>query len=62
MGRAALDVEPRSVAELETLLCEAQSAKNRHYHRGGFSPYQLVFGENPRLPRALLSDEAVDDV
>eukprot|EP00959_Pyramimonas_sp_CCMP1952_P190390 3982072-Pyramimonas_sp.AAC.1 len=35
--------------------------KNRYYHRSGYSPYQLVFGENPRLPWSLLSDEGVGD-
>ena len=36
--------------------------KNRYFHRSGYSPYQLVLGENPRLPRSLLSDDPLDDV
>ncbi len=39
-----------SLAELEWLIAEVVAAKNRFFHRGGFSPFQLVFGENPRLP------------
>ena len=44
------------------MIHEAVSSKNRYFHRGGFSPYQLVIGENPRLPKELLSDEAIDEV
>ena len=53
---------PQSISELETALAEAVASKNRFYHRGGYSPYQLVLGENPRLPQCLLSDEALDEV
>ena len=28
-------------------------------HRGGYSPYHLVFGTNTRLPGDLLSDDAI---
>lgn len=62
MNRAALENAPRDLDEVEDLLCEIVAAKNRYAHRGGFSPYQMVFGENPRLPRSLLSDEAFDEV
>ena len=50
------------VEELELLLCETVSAKNRYYNRGGFSPYQLVFGTAPRLPQDLLSDGFLDQL
>eukprot|EP00959_Pyramimonas_sp_CCMP1952_P017620 373882-Pyramimonas_sp.AAC.1 len=48
--------------ELEDLLGEVVSAKNRFSNRGGYSPYQMVFGGNPRMPQRLLSDDAVDEV
>eukprot|EP00959_Pyramimonas_sp_CCMP1952_P280143 5856521-Pyramimonas_sp.AAC.1 len=34
------------------------SSKNRYLHRGGFTPYQLVLGQNPRMPNDVLSDGA----
>ena len=45
--------------DLEDLLADVVSLKNR---RGGFTPYQLVIGQNPRVPHELLSDDAVDEV
>jgi len=45
--------------ELELLACEIAANKNRYMHRGGFSPFQLVFGANPRLPHELLSDDPI---
>ena len=51
-----------SLSELELLSHEVAAAKNRYLHRGGFSPYQLVFGQNPRLPNELLSDDGIDVV
>ena len=47
---------------MESIIHEAVGPKNRYFHRGGFSPYQLVIGKNPRLPKGLLSDEAIDEV
>lgn len=44
-------IEPETLAQLVT------SHKNRWFHRGGYSPYQLVFGVNPRVPLELLSDD-----
>ena len=41
---------------------EIVSLKNRRGNRGGFTPYQLVIGQNPRVPHELLSDDAVDEV
>eukprot|EP00959_Pyramimonas_sp_CCMP1952_P119612 2501267-Pyramimonas_sp.AAC.1 len=41
---------------MDDLIFELVAHKNRFWHRGGFSPLQLVFGENPRLPHDLLSD------
>ena len=48
--------------DLEDLLAEIVSLKNRRGNRGGFTPYQLVIGQNPRVPHELLSDDAVDEV
>ena len=48
--------------DLEDLLAEIVSLKNRRGDRGGFTPYQLVIGQNPRVPHELLSDDAVDEV
>ena len=48
--------------DLEDLLAEIVSLKNRRGNRGGFTPYQLVIGQNPRVPHELLSDDPVDEV
>ena len=34
--------------------------KKRFSHRGGYATLGLVFGEDPRLPQLLLSDDARD--
>ena len=46
-----------SPEELDLLLTALVSHKNRWFHRGGYSPCQLVFGINPRVPFELLSDD-----
>ena len=43
--------------DLELLLSHLANCKNRWFSRGGFSPCQLVFGQNPRVPLELLSDD-----
>ena len=43
--------------DLDALLVHLVNCKNRWFSRGGFSPYQLVFGQNPRVPVELLSDD-----
>ena len=43
--------------ELDLLVTSLVSHKNRWFHRGGYSPCQLVFGVNPRVPSELLSDD-----
>ena len=56
-------LETRAVttqSELEVMGYELVGQKNRYLHRGGFSPYQLVFGVNPRLPGDILSDDPTD--
>jgi len=49
-------------SELELLGLELVAQKNRCLHRGGYSPYQLVVGANPRLPGDILSDDPTDMV
>ena len=48
--------------DLEGPLAEIVSLKNRRGNRGGFTPYQLVIGQNPRVPHELLTDDPVDEV
>ena len=47
---------------LEDLLAATASLKNRGGNRGRFTPYQLVIGQNPRVPHELLSDDPADEV
>ena len=44
-------------ADLEEFVSGLTTCKNHWYNRGGFSPLQLMFGENPRMPHELLSDD-----
>ena len=46
----------------EFLQCckETCVARNRYFHRSGFSPYQRAFGYQPRMPASLTSDDALD--
>ena len=46
-----------TLQEMDLLVTSLVSHKNRWFHRGGFSPYQLTFGCNPRVPMELLSDD-----
>ena len=48
--------------DLEELILATVSCKNRWYSRGGYSPCQLVFGVNPRVPTELLSDDALQEL
>ncbi len=51
-GRGVLE----TLSDFDEYLAEVCACKNRWYCREGFTPYQLVFGEQPRLPHDLLSD------
>eukprot|EP00435_Cladocopium_sp_Y103_P038659 s4112_g10.t1 len=42
--------------DLDNLIMELVSCKNIWFSRGGYSPAQIVYGRNPRLPPELLSD------
>ena len=57
MYRAFQETKPENLEEIQLVLDSVVGAKNRYYNRDGFSPYQLVFGSNPRLPQSLLSDD-----
>ena len=48
-----------TLLELDEFLNSLTTTKNRWFHRGGFSPATLVFGELPRVPGELLSDDHV---
>ena len=62
LGKEIGDKFVTTFEELELLACQVVASKNRYLHRGGFSPFQLVFGHNPRLPHDLLSDDPMDRV
>ena len=49
-----------SAEDLEEMLIYLVCHKNRWFSRGGFSPYQLVFGVNPSIPSDLLGDQPQD--
>ncbi|CAK9058244.1 Retrovirus-related Pol polyprotein from transposon RE2 (Retro element 2) (AtRE2) [Includes: Protease RE2 [Durusdinium trenchii] len=51
-----------SVGELEELVICMVACKNRWFSRGGYSPSQLVFGINPRVPTELLDDDPMHDL
>ena len=51
-----------NVHEFDLCVKETQIARNRSYHRSGFSPYQCAFGVNPRLPASLASDDIINPV
>eukprot|EP00971_Amphidinium_carterae_P208327 4133706-Amphidinium_carterae.1 len=46
-GRDGIIATPK---DLDDLICELVSTKNRHVNRGGYSPAQPVFGRNPVVP------------
>ena len=52
----------QSEADLEEFLIGLATAKNKWYHRGGFTPLQIAFGQNPRVPHELLADEELGEI
>ena len=57
LKRVLDEVKPTSDEEYRTCIVQAQSAKNALLTQAGASPYQLVFGRNPRIPTDLLQDQ-----
>ena len=53
------EVCPTTKEEWATTLRETEAAKNRLYHRSGFTP-QRHLGQNPRIPGCLMSDDLLD--
>eukprot|EP00435_Cladocopium_sp_Y103_P059011 s3579_g21.t1 len=49
-----------NIHDLDLCITETQIARNRRFHRSGFSPYQRAFGVNPRLPASLFSDDMMN--
>ena len=51
------DVAPSNQHEFAECIIQAQCAKNSLINVSGTSPYQLVFGRNPRIPSDLLQED-----
>ena len=51
---------PTNKEEWATALRETEAAKNRLYHRSGFTPAQRHLGQKPRIPGCLMSDDFLD--
>ncbi|CAK9083538.1 Retrovirus-related Pol polyprotein from transposon RE2 (Retro element 2) (AtRE2) [Includes: Protease RE2 [Durusdinium trenchii] len=49
-------------SDLEELVLSIVACKNRWFSRSGYSPCQLVFGANPRVPAELLSDDTLQEI
>ena len=51
------EVRPQSPEEFVDCVIQAQVAKNSLISVSGASPYQLIFGKNPRVPQDLLQED-----
>ena len=56
LSRVLDECRPSNEAEWQTCVVQTQSAKNTLISEQGASPYQYVFGRNPRVPTDLLQD------
>ena len=56
ISRARLDVAPESKDDLEEIISNCVSAKNRLLSNSGVSPYQRVLGYQPLIPGSLIAD------
>ena len=54
------EVCPTTKEEWAMALRETEAAKNRLYHRSGFTPAQRHLGQNPRIPGCLMGDDFLD--
>ena len=57
LQRVLDEIRVTSQQEYLTCVVQAQSAKNTLLTEAGASPYQLVFGRNPRVPTDLLQEQ-----
>ena len=57
LDKVLFDVAPASQEEFAECIVHAQTAKNSLINITGTSPYQLVFGRNPRIPSDLLQED-----
>ena len=48
-----------TIEDVDELLASVVAAKNRWFNSGGYTPVQLVFGELPRIPGDLLSQDSL---
>eukprot|EP00435_Cladocopium_sp_Y103_P030061 s1739_g7.t1 len=55
--RVADECRPTTAEEFVDCVLQTQTAKNALISESGASPYQLVFGRNPRIPQDLLQDD-----
>ena len=56
IARARLDVVLESKDDLEEIISNCVSAKNRLLSNSGFSPYQRALGYQPLIPGSLIAD------
>ena len=56
------EVQATTDIEFNQCVTETQVARNRYYHRSGFTPYQRVFDYNPRLPASLAADDIMSPI
>eukprot|EP00435_Cladocopium_sp_Y103_P057558 s34_g19.t2 len=55
--RVCDECQPTTSHEFVDCVLQTQTAKNALISEAGASPYQLVFGRNPRVPQDLLQDD-----
>ena len=56
LNKVLAEIQPRSETEWKECLIQAVASKNSMLNMAGVSPYQFVFGRNPRIPSDLLQD------
>ena len=54
--RVADECRPTNPEEFADCVLQTQTAKNAVISESGASPYQLVFGRNPKVPDAVIAD------
>ena len=61
-ARVVDEVRPENEEQWRTCIVQTQSAKNTLLTEAGASPFQLVFGRNPRVPSDLLQENPLPTV